>query len=67
MRRIGKHWKVRECLDYRYSGDIESVAGVGFKGANTAFAEDDVVIAARKNVFGAKKKLFDGGGHAAFE
>ncbi len=66
VRRIGKHRKVRKFLDNGNGRDVKSVAGVSLERANAALAENDVVIPARKNVFGAHQKFFHGGGHAAF-
>src|SRR6266446_1133659 len=58
---------MRKFFDYGDGGDIERVARVGFEGADAALAEDDVVVAAGKNVFGAQQQFFHGGGHAALE
>src|SRR5438094_1851601 len=54
-------------VDDRHGGDIEGVAGVGFESANAALAENYVVVAASKDVFGTHQKFFHGGGHAALE
>src|SRR5947207_1165184 len=54
-------------FDERNGGDIEGVAGVGFESANAALAENYVVVAASKDVFGAHQKFVHGGGHAALE
>src|SRR5580704_12545496 len=67
VRGIGDNRQVRELFDYRNGGDIERVAEVIFERADAALAEDDVVISAGENVFGAEEKLFDGSGHAPLE
>ena len=46
---------------------VQGVAGVGLKGADTPLAEDDVLVAAGHDVFGAHQPLLVGGGHAAFD
>jgi len=48
-------------------GEIESVAGVGFEGANAALAEQDVGIAVGEQIFGGEEPFFDFFAHAAFE
>jgi len=48
VRRIRKHRKMRKFFDDRDGGDVEGVAGVGFKGADAALAENDVEIAAAR-------------------
>src|SRR6267154_474456 len=58
---------MRKFFDYGNRGDIERVAGISLERADAALAENDVVIAARQNVFGAHQKFFHGGGHAAFQ
>src|SRR5262249_13137489 len=67
VRRIGPHGQVRKLLDYWYRGKIERVARVGFKGADAALAENHVVVAAGKDVFGAEQELFHRRRHTAFE
>src|SRR5690242_17512233 len=51
MRRIGPHGQVRKLLNDGNGGEIEGVAGVSFKCADAALAEDYVVVAAGQNVF----------------
>ena len=48
-------------------GDVASVAGDGFEGADAALAEDDVRVAVRDHVLGRHEKLLDGGAHAALQ
>src|SRR5216683_99189 len=67
VRRIGNHGQVGKFFDDGNGCDVESVAGVGFERANAALAENDVVVAAGEDVFGAHEKFFHGGGHAALE
>src|SRR5690242_15287082 len=67
VRRVADDGQVRELLDDGNGGEIEGVACVGFKRADAAFAKNDVVISARKNVFGAEQQLFHSGGKAAFQ
>ncbi len=52
---------------YADGAEIEGVAGGGFKGADAAFYEDDVLVALGHDVFGGHQPFFDGHGHAAFE
>src|SRR6267154_4841974 len=58
---------MRKFFDDGNRGDIERVAGISLERADAALAENDVVIAAGQNVFGAHQKFFHGGGHAAFQ
>ena len=47
--------------------EIEGVAGVGFKGADAAFAEKDIGIAVGEEVFGGQEPFLDAFAHSAFE
>ena len=47
--------------------EVQRVAGVLFKGADAALAENDVFVAACHNVFGAHDPLLDGVGKAALQ
>src|SRR5260370_20836647 len=67
VRGVANHWQMRKFFDDGDGGDVEGVARVGFERADAALAEDDVVIAAGKDVFGAEKKLFHSGREAALE
>jgi hypothetical protein len=59
--------EMRKFFDYRDGGDVQRVARVGLERADTALAEDDVVIASGEDVLGAEQQLFHSGGHAALE
>src|SRR5437870_4948316 len=67
VRRVGQNGQVRKLLDYGNSGDIQSVARGRFKGADSALAEDHVVVAAGHDVFGAEQPFLDGGRHTALQ
>src|SRR5438094_9738236 len=67
VRGVANHWQVRKFFDDGDGGDVEGVARVGFERADAALAEDDVVIAAGKDVLRAEEKLFHGGGEAALK
>src|SRR6266852_8769469 len=58
---------MRKFFDDRNGRDVKSVAGVGFERANSALAQNHVVVAAGKDVFGTHQKFFHGGRHAALE
>ena len=58
MRGIANDGQVREFLDDGDSGEIECVARVSFERANAALAENHIVVATSKNVFGAEQQLF---------
>src|SRR5260370_4770649 len=67
VRGVANHWQVRKFFDDGDGSDVEGVARIRFERADAALAEDDVVIAAGKDVFGAEKKLFHSGREAALE
>src|SRR5215470_7604108 len=45
-------------FDDRDRGDVERISRVGFKRADTALAQNHVVISTGKNVFGGKQEFF---------
>ena len=49
-------------MQHRHGRQVEGVAGVGLKGADAALAEDDLLVAAGHDVFGAHQQLLDGVG-----
>jgi len=49
------------------NGEVEGVAGEIGEGADTALAEDDIVVALAHDVFGSHEEFVERGGHAAFE
>ena len=59
--------QVAELFDRRDRREVEGVAGVGLEGADAPLAEDDVLVAARHDVFGAHQPFLDRGGKAALE
>src|SRR5882724_378950 len=67
MRWVNDHRQVRFLFQYRNRGHIQHVAIVSLKSADAAFAENDVVVAARRNVFRRHQPFRDGGRHAALE
>ena len=54
-------------VDDGHSGKIQRIAGVFFKGADAALAEDDLFVAAGHDVLGAHDPLLDGVAQAALE
>ena len=54
-------------VDNGHSGEIQRIAGVLFKGADAALAEDDLLVAAGHDVLGAHDPLLDGVAQTAFE
>ena len=67
MRRIDDHRQVGFFFQHRDRGHVQHVAVVGFEGADAALAEDDVVVAARRDVFRRHQPFGNGGRHAALE
>lgn len=67
MARIGDHRMVRDLLEERNAGGIEGVAHCCLKGADAAFAEDDVGVAVVQNYVRRAQKVSDGGHHAALQ
>ena len=61
------HRQVGQLLDRQYRRQIQGVAGVGLKGADTPFAQDHLVVAPRHDVFRAHQPLLNGGGQAPLE
>jgi hypothetical protein len=59
--------EVGDAVDFGDDGEGEGVAAVGFEGADAAFAEDDVGVAAGHDVFGGEEEFIEGGGEAALE
>lgn len=59
--------EVRFLFGDGHGGKVEGVAGVGFEGADPAFAKDDVGVAFAQGVFGGEEPFFDFHGEAAFE
>ena len=56
-----------QTFQQRNRRNIQRVAGHGFKGADAAFAQNHLFVAARHDVFGAHQQLFDGTGQTAFQ
>ena len=54
-------------VDDGHSGEVQRVAGVLFKGADAALAEDDVLVAAGHDVLSGHDPLLDGVAQAALE
>ena len=51
----------------RDCGDVHSVARVGLKSANPAFAQNYFIVSARHDVFGGKQQFFESSCNAALE
>ena len=64
---IGYDRQVGKFFHHRYSRNVEGIARVSLKAANAALAENYFVIAAGKNIFGGKQKLFNGCRNAALQ
>ena len=54
-------------VDDGHGGKVQRVAGVFFKRADAALAEDDLLVAAGHDVLGAHEQLLEGAGKAALE
>ncbi len=67
MRRIRRHGQVRELVNDRDGRNIKSVASIGFERANSALAQDDIVVSTSHNVFGGEQQLFQCRSNAPFE
>src|SRR5271156_4656458 len=48
-------------------GNVHRIAGIGFKGADAALAQNEFVVAAGKQVFSGAEQFFKRSGNAAFE
>ena len=59
--------QVAHALEHRHCGDIQRVAGVFFVGADAAFAQNDIFVAAGHDIFGRHKEFFHRVGKAALE
>ena len=64
---IDKDRKVAAFFDGRNNGEIECVAREVGEGADSAFAEHDVVVAFGEDIFGGHEEFVESGGHAALE
>ena len=62
--RIGK---MAEALHRGHNAEVERVAGVVGEGADSAFAESDVVVAFAHDVFRGHEEFFQRGRHAALQ
>src|ERR1019366_8797817 len=67
VRRGGENRQVGQVLDPRDGGEIQGIARVGFEGADAAFAENNVVIAAGQYVLGGEQEFLDAGSDAPFQ
>ena len=59
MARVDDHGKVRQLLQNRHGAYVKDVSGVRLEPADAALAEDDLLVAARHDVFGAHQKLLE--------
>ncbi len=67
VRRIDDDWQMRQLFHCRHSQNVESVAGVSFKSPDTAFAEDDLLVALHENVLRSQQKFLQRRAHVAFQ
>ena len=67
MAGIDDDWQVALTFDGQDSAQVEGVAGIRFKSADTSFTKDDVVIAFRHDVFCRHEPFFDGRAQASLE
>ena len=67
MARVNNDRQVAHALEHRHSGDVQRVAGVLLIGADTALAQDNVLISACHDVLGGHQKFLHGVGEAALE
>ena len=65
--RVDEDRQMREFLDDRNGRQIEGVAREGFKGADAAFAQDHVGVAARQDVLRREQPLLHRRGDATLE
>ncbi len=59
--------QVRQAVDHRHGGDVEGVAGGLLERPDAALAQDDVEVAALRDVLRGHEPLLVGRGHAALE
>ena len=67
MARVNNDRQVAHALEHRHSGDVQRVAGVLLIGADTALAQDNVLISACHDVLGGHQEFLHGVGEAALE
>src|SRR5579872_2952575 len=67
MRGIGHNRQMRKLFHDRNSRNIQGIAGISFKGADSTLAHNHFIIATRHQVFGGEQQLFNGGGNSTFE
>ena len=67
MAGIDENRQMAEAMDGRHDAQVEGVASVVDERADSALAEDDLIIALGHDVFGGHEQLVEGGGHAALQ
>src|SRR5208337_215075 len=67
MRRVRGNRQVRQLVDNRNRRNVERVARIGLEGPNAPFAQDNLIVAARHDVFSREQQFFDGGGDAPLQ
>ena len=65
--RIQNHRQMRQLIERRHGRDVAGVARHGFKGADTALAQNHVRISVRHHILGRHQQFLDGGTHAALQ
>ena len=64
---IDQHRQMGEFFQHGNGRQIQGVAGIGFKGADAALAQNDPVVSLGHDVLGRHQPFLDGGGQAPFE
>ena len=64
---IDHHGQMGQVVQYSHSGQVQSIAGGGFKGADAPLAEDYVFIALAHDVLRAHEQLLNGIGKSALQ
>ncbi len=61
LRRVHNDGQMTDAMHFRHNRQRQGVATVGFKRANTAFAENDVAVAALHDILRREHELFQRG------
>ena len=64
--RVGDDRQVRQLLEHRDGRNIESISQISVKRADAALTQNDIMIAARHDVFGGQQSFFNSRRRAAF-
>ena len=67
LARVDNDWQMRFFLGDGDRRQIQGIAGVGLEGSDSAFAEQDIRISVRKDVFCSEQPFFDAFAHSPLE